>query len=87
VYIDINVPVLYFPSSDDDIFLQKRLQEIWKNNCSTPSGVVSSESVMGLYFEAQVPSAISNEKFKNYYLKGNPVAKTSTSLQIVLTRT
>lgn len=80
VYIDDNnVPVLYFPSSDDeDIFLQKRIQEIWKNNCSTPSGVVSSESVMGLYFEAQVPSAISNKieiKVKKLLFEGEPSSK------------
>ncbi len=45
VYINENdVLVLYFTSSDDeDIFLKKRIQEMWKKNCSIVGvGVVSS---------------------------------------------
>lgn len=88
VYIDENnVPILYFNSDDDDIFLQKRIQEMWKNNCSTPSGVVKSESVMGHYFEAQVPSAISNKieiKVKKLLFEGSEGEPSSKDFNIVV---
>ncbi len=98
VYINENdVSVLYFTSSDDeDIFLKKRIQEMWKKICSIVGvGVVSSESVMGHYFEAHLPSAISDNieiQVKKLQsdgeFEGEPSSKDfKIGVEIVLTRT